>query len=423
MQRLILDNGMRVLLLPQEDTRVFTLDVWVQAGSRYENGYHGGISHLMEHMLFKGTERRTSRDISLAMDAVGGVMNAYTGQEATRYYIQTLGEYADAALDLLSDMLLHTTIPERELALERQVVLEEIAMYEDSAEDTAHDSLTEAVWKGSGLGAPISGTRESVLAIDREELLRFLRDKYTPDRMVMVCAGSFDPVAVEKQIRQDFGSCPTGTRPDIPDSPLFIPSIVSQKKAYEQVSLELGFPGLPSDSPERYALSLLTAVVGDGESSRLYQRLREELGLTYGIYAVHYACLGAGMYTVSASVSPKNQMQALEEIGKVLTQLVEEGITEEELVRAKARAKAALIMSQETVAARAAREGRSERLFGRSVKVQEVLEAWERITCADVLRLARQIFVNTPALSVVGPVEEEEAYRPVLEAAFPSARI
>ena len=190
MERIVLDNGLRLLMLPQPDARVFTLDVWVGAGSRYEQGFHGGISHLTEHMLFKGTETRSSRDISLAMDDIGGVINAYTGQEHTRYYIKTLREFVGQALELLADMLLCSAIPQRELELERQVVLEEIAMYEDSPEDTAHDGLTEMVWQGGMLGAPISGTRESVMAIDREELLRFLRERYTPDNMLVALLAS-----------------------------------------------------------------------------------------------------------------------------------------------------------------------------------------------------------------------------------------
>ncbi len=423
MQHITLENGLQLLLLPFADAHVFTLDIWVTVGSRYEAGYHSGIAHLTEHMLFKGTEKRTARDISVAVDHIGGLLNAYTGQEHTRYYMQTLGEYAGQAVELLTDMLLHPTIPERELQLERQVVLEEIAMYEDSPEDVAHDSLIRQVWQGSSLSAPISGTRESVTAIEREELLRFLQECYTPERMFIVCGGCFDAAAIEDMVRREFGSRPKGNGCPAAAAPVFTPGIVTCQKDNEQVCLELGFPGLSVDDPDRFTLTLLTALVGDGETSRLYQRLREELGLVYGVFAVQYACRDVGMYTISASTSPDKQRQVLQEIGGVLTRLLEQGITEEELQRTKVRIKTAFLMSLETVAARAAREGRNQRRFGRAVPVEEVLAAWEQVTCEDILRLARRLFSPVPALSAVGPVMPQQEYETVLATCFPAGRI
>ena len=416
MERIVLDNGLRLLLLPRPDSRVFTLDVWVGAGSRYEQGFPAGISHLTEHMLFKGTETRTSRDISLAMDDIGGVINAYTGQEHTRYYVKTLSEFAEQAVELLADMLLHAAIPERELELERQVVLEEIAMYEDSPEDTAHDGLTELVWQGGSLGANISGTRESVLATGREDLLRFLGRRYTPDNMLVVCAGGFDMPAIRRAVEATFGERSRGKGHPTDDTPTFVPGIFRRVKPYEQVSLELAFPGLAVDAPERFALSLLTALLGDGESSRLYQRLREELGLVYGVYTTHYASRDVGMYTISASTSPDNQVQVLEEIGGVLTRFVAEAVTPEELARTKTRVKTGFLMSLETVAAHAAREGRSEWVLGRSVPVEEVLAAWEAVTAEDILALARRLFCGATALAAVGPAAEEPVLQQTLTA-------
>lgn len=422
MERIVLDNGLRLLLLPEKDSRIVTLDAWVDAGSRFETGYRSGISHLAEHMVFKGTETRSSLDISLAMDDIGGLINAYTGQEHTRYYVKTLGEYAPQALELLLDMLLHAAVPARELELERQVVLEEIAMYEDSPEDVAHDTLAESVWQGHPLGAPISGTRESVGAIDREELLRFFRNRYTPDRMLLVCAGDFDRDTIVSMVEQAFADRPVSTEAESLSPPSFRASIVRRRKENEQVCLELGFPGLSSTAPQRYTLTLLTALLGDGESSRLYQRLREELGLVYGVYAVHYGSKDCGLYTISVSTSAENQQVVLEEIGGVLTALLTDGVSAEELTRVKKKVKTAFVMSLETVAARAAREGRSEHLSARSVSVEEVLAAWERVTAEDILRLARQIFGGVPALSAVGPVAEEAVYRAALET-FPATTI
>ena len=418
MQRIELNNGLRLLLLPEAAARVFTLDVWLSVGSRYEEGFPAGIAHLAEHMLFKGTERRTSRQISEEMDNMGGVMNAYTGQEYTRYYIQTLGEYAFQAVDLLTDMLLHASIPEKELESERRVVLEEIAMYEDSAEDLAHDSLVEHVWQGDPLGTPISGTPQSVSDIDRATLRRFLQENYTADRITVVCAGDFDPAAMEELLRRELDDLPVGRGLKMGEPPVFHDGVVCRRKDFEQVSLELGFRGLSTGAPDRFALSLLTSIVGGGESSRLYQRLREELGLTYGIFAANYDNHGAGIYAICASVSPENQRQALLEIGCELRRLTEEGISEEELRRTKAHAKIALLMSQETVAARAARVGRGEVVLGKQTSVDEVLARWDSLCAADLQALARRIFGATPALAAVGPVATREEYALWLQEAF-----
>ncbi len=420
MQLIQLDNGLRLLLLPEEHARVFSLDVWVTVGSRYEAGYPGGIAHLAEHMLFKGTARRTARQIAEETDNIGGVMNAYTGQEYTRYYIQTLGEYAAEAVDLLTDMLLHPALLDKELEPERRVVLEEIAMYEDSADDLAHDSLVEFVWQGNSLGAPISGTRQSVEAIDRETLYRFWQAHYTPDRMTVVCAGAFDPAAMEALLCRLWTDVPAGAGLPATTAPTFHPGVVCHRKEFEQVSLELGFPGLPSGDEDRFALSLLNAMVGGGESSRLYQRLREELGLTYGIYTANYDCHGAGLYTVCASVSPENQRQALLEIGRVITCLAREGVTEAELRRTKTHAKTAFLMGLETVAARAGRAGRGEVILGRQTPVGEVLARWDVLTAADLHRLARRLFSAPPALAAVGPVATQADYGAWLQEAFAS---
>lgn len=418
MERIVFDNGFRLLLLHQADCPVCTLDVWVGVGSRYEQGYHGGISHLAEHMVFKSTHSRSSLEISLAMDDIGGAINAYTGQEHTRYYVKTLGEYSEQALELLADLLLHPAVPSRELELEREVVLEEIAMYEDSPEDLTHDLLVGQVWQKHPMGDLVSGTRESVSAIEREELLRFYGEHYVPNRMVMVCAGDFDRDSMLSAVERLFGSLPAGEALPSQPSPWFCQGFALHPKDNEQVCMELGFPGLSSLDEERHALSLFTCLLGDGESSRLFQRLREQLGLVYSVYAVNYAAIDGGVYTISVATTPDKQLMVLKEIGGVLTCLLQDGITDEELARAKKKVKTGLLMSLETVAARAAREGRSEQLRGCSVPVEEVLSAWERVTKEDVLAVARRVLKQPCALAAVGPLLSEDTYRQVL-AEFP----
>ncbi len=414
MEKLVLDNGLRVLLLPLPGAHSASVDVWVEAGSRFEEPAEQGISHFVEHMLFKGTTSRSSRVLSEEMDRLGGSMNAYTTQECTRYYAQVLAENAAETLDILSDMLLHARLTPEDTALERQVILDEIAMYEDIGEDLAHEALCAAVWAGSPLGRPICGTRETVAAIDAPALRRYIAAAYTPERMLAVIAGAFDRQAVLACLHAGLGSLPWGGGRPAADAPAFHPGLALRPKDFEQSCLELGFPGLAAGDPRRYAMMLLNYIVGGGVSSRLFQRLREELGLAYAVYSANSAETGAGLFTISASVSPDKQETALREIRGVLTGLLD-GVTDAEFQRARAQAKSAFILGMETVAARAGYAGRNERVFGREISASAVIAALDGVEKREVDALARTLFAGTPvALAVAGPVGAESLYAPYL---------
>lgn len=419
MEKLTLPNGLRVLLLPVPDALSASVGIWVEAGSRYEAPALQGISHFVEHMAFKGTPTRSARQISEEMDLLGGSLNAYTAKEYTRYYAQTLAENARPALELLTDMLLHSKMDPADVALEQGVILEEMAMYEDVGEDLAHEALCASVWPASPLGRPICGTRETVSALSAEDLRRYVREEYTPGRMVAAVAGRFDRGEILDCLGTTLGVLSAGSERPEADAPVFTPGLTLKSKDFEQVSLELAVPGLPAEArtregaDPRYCMMLLNFIVG-GASSRLFLRLREELGLAYSIYSTHYGAKGAGLFTVSAGVSPSQQLRVLEEIREILAGIAD-GVTEEEFLRARAQVKSSYILGMETVAARASYAGRNELLERRAIGEAEVLTALDRLTPADVGGLAASLFTNAPwALSVAGPVEKEEAYAPFL---------
>ena len=418
LEKLRLDNGLRVLLLPVEGALSASVGVWIEAGSRYEAAAKQGISHFVEHMTFKGTAARTARQISEEMDLLGGGMNAYTTKEYTRFYAQTLAENARPAMELLTDMLLHSRMAAEDVELERGVILEEMAMYEDAGEDLAHEALCGAIWPDSPLGRPICGTRETVSAITPQDLLHYVAEEYTPGRMVAVAAGGYNREDMLDCLQSTLGRLKPGAPCPAADTPAFTPGVVLRKKKFEQVSLELAVPGIPSgaeDGDLRYALLLFNFIAGGGASSRLFLRLREELGLAYSVYSTHYASKGAGLFTVSAAVSPKQQFRVLGEIRDILAGLAQ-GIGEEEFLRARAQIKSSFILGLETVAARATYVGRNELLEGRSIRETEVLSALDQLEPRDIERLAARLLQNASwALSAAGKVESKEMYLPFIQ--------
>ncbi|HIZ20164.1 MAG TPA: insulinase family protein [Firmicutes bacterium] len=415
MEKIVLDNGLRVLLLPLAGFRSASVDVWVAAGSRHEREPEQGISHFIEHMLFKGTARRSARDISEEMDRLGGSVNAYTAKEYTRYYCQCLGESAVPALDILCDMLASPRLDPAEMERERGVILDEMAMYEDSGEDVAHEALCAAVWPHSPLGRAICGLTETVATLTAEDLRRYMRRHYTPERMVAVAAGRFDREGVLRLLRDTLGALPRGEGVPQPDAPAFTPSLALKPKEFEQTSLVLATPGLPAGDPRRYAMSLLNFIVGGGASSRLFQRLREELGLAYSVYSASYASRGAGLFTVAASFSADRQEQVLSELQAVLRGLPG-SISEEEFARARAQVKASFILGLETVASQASYAGRNELLEGREIPPEEAIAALERLTAEDVNALADELLRDPRrALSVAGEIRGRAFYEPFLK--------
>lgn len=410
MEKLEWENGLRILLLPEEDALSASLDIWVEAGSRYEDPAEQGISHFAEHMLFKGTGKRTARQISEEIDALGGSLNAYTTRQYTRFYAQVLAASPHPAepgqvLDILLDMLLCSRFDPSELRMERGVILEEIAMYEDIGEDLAHEALCGSVWPDSPMGRPVCGRPETVGRITAPVLRRYVSRTYTPERMLVVLAGHFVRDDLLIKLERTLGKKPRGTGRPAGDAPAFRPGVILLCRPFEQVSLEIGFPGLSYDDERRYAMMLLNFIVGGGASSRLFQRLREERGLAYSVYSSHEAATGAGLFTISASVAPANQQEVLREIRGILDGLCRgEGTTSAELARARAQIKASVILGMETVASRSYYAGQNEFFSGRDIPVRELLSRFDAVTLEQVQSLAEATFAGPFAYAAAGPV-------------------
>ncbi|MDD3833470.1 MAG: pitrilysin family protein [Oscillospiraceae bacterium] len=414
MEKQTLQNGLRIIYLPIEGAYSASVGIWVSAGSCHESIDQQGISHFIEHMIFKGTTKRSAKDISEEMDLLGGRINAYTAKEYTRYYAQTLAENAVSAMDILCDMLLNPLIDPDELERERGVILDEMAMYEDSGEDVAHEALYASVWSNSPLGRPICGIKDTVSGFTSDNLREYIHGNYTPDRMVAVVAGSFDRPGMDRLIQNTLGTMKSGGGIHPLDNPEFTPSLSLTKKRFEQTSLVLAMPGLPSGDSRRYAIMVLNFIVGGGASSRLFQRLREELGLAYSVYSSHSASKGGGLFTVSASFSADRQEMVLTEINEVLKGMLD-GVTAEEFDRARAQIKASNIMGLETVAARASFAGHNELIEGRQITSKEILENLNALTRSDIDNLAAEV-IGSPAraLSVAGNTKSRSFYKNLL---------
>ncbi|MEN6521971.1 MAG: pitrilysin family protein [Armatimonadota bacterium] len=403
----ILPNGIRVLseYVPYVDS--VSVGVWVDTGSRDEHGKSRGASHFIEHMLFKGTECRSARQIADEMDTLGGHLNAFTDKETTWYYAKVLSEHLPATVDILADMILHSTFDEVELDREKNVILEEIKRYEDTPDDLVHDLFAQTLWHSHPLGNPVIGTSKSVEEFNSESLLAHLHNAYTPDNMVVAAAGNIRHDTLVELIENHFSGMNGCRHPrtNVPavasgDSKLTV-------KPIEQVHLCIGTKGFSHDSEEKYILAVLDAVLGGGMSSRLFQEIRENRGLVYSIGSYSACYREGGMFAVYAGTSGKNAETVIDLVRKEFELIKTEKLGEIELVRAKNQIKGALVLGQESMSNRMSRMANSELYFGRIIPIQEIIEAIMKVTADNVIRIANELFVDGQiALAAVGPFKQ-----------------
>lgn len=399
-----LPNGIRVLseYVPYVDS--VSVGVWVDAGSRDEHGKSRGVSHFIEHMLFKGTERRSARQIADEMDTLGGHLNAFTDKETTWYYAKVLSEHLPTTVDILADMILHSTLDEVELDREKNVILEEITRYEDTPDDLVHDIFAQTLWHSHPLGNPVIGTRSAVEGFDRDSLLKHLHKAYTPDNMVVSAAGNIRHGTLVELIERYFNEMIGRQNPRNP-----VPAIASgdsklTTKPVEQVHFCIGTRGYCQSCEDKYILAVLDAVLGGGMSSRLFQEIRENRGLVYSIGSYSASYREGGMFAVYAGTSQKNAEIVIDLVRKEFELIKTEKLGEIELVRAKNQIKGALVLGQESMSNRMSRMANSELYFGRIIPVQEIIEAVMKVTADDVIRIANELFVDGQiAFAAVGP--------------------
>jgi len=405
-QRTTLDNGIRVLSEKVPGCHSVSLGVWVNNGSRHESAELNGISHFVEHMLFKGTDRRSAQAIAREVDSVGGLLNGFTSREYSCYFVKILAEKLPMAVDLLGDLLCHSRFDLDDIEKERRVILQEIAMIEDNPEESIHDHFAHAFWSGHPLGMPVIGTRETVGDIDRQQMLSFMGERYVGDNLCVVAAGSLDHEELVTLVEQALGGIDSFGVEQKEVPPVVDRQIVVVNRDLEQTHICLGVEGLPQNHTDRYGTYLLNTILGGNMSSRLFQKVREELGLAYSVYSYHHNHTDSGAFIIYAGTSSEGAPLVTRTILEELTRLRYESVSNEELQSAKDYLKGGMMLSMESMDTRMTRLAKNE-LFVRGVGIslEESRELIDAVTVELVQHLAEKLFINdTLNLHVTGRV-------------------
>jgi len=387
--------------------RSVSVGFWVDVGARDEPPELAGAAHLLEHLLFKGTDDRSARDIAEAFDAVGGELNAYAAHEHTCFYARVVDDDLPLAIDVLCDMFLHGALRTDDLASEQRVVLEEIHMANDVPEDRVHDLFAETAWPSHELGRPILGSEETVSGIRRQPLYDHYRRYYVPDRLIVAVAGStgHDRVAELLQTRLPAGSKPV-RRGSQGDARFAGAKAAYERRDSEQVHLVWGFESLARDDLDRYALYVVNALYGGGMSSRLFQEIREDRGLAYSVYSGHHGYVETGFFNVYAGTQASDAATVLQIARDQAAAVADGAAGDDEVERAKGQVKGSLVLSMDDPGGRMTRIGRSEQVHGEILTVDDLLARIDAVTPGDVARVAKRVFcAGEPVLACVGAVE------------------
>jgi len=406
----VLPNGLTLLTEAMPHVRSVAIGVWLKQGSRHESDAHSGISHFIEHMVFKGTKNRNAERIAAEVDSIGGHMDAFTAKEYAAFHLKVLDEHLPLAVEILGDIVLNPLFDAVEMGKEKKVIFEEINMVEDTPDDLVMERFTQAIWRGHPLGRPILGTKKTVTAFRRDDLAGFFERVYRPANLVVAAAGHLDHKAVSALIARNFGNLAAGRTHRNGGPPKLVPSIITRsKKELEQVHLCLGTRACAQSHDDRYPTYILNTVLGGSMSSRLFQNVREKRGLVYSISSGVSSYSDTGLMTVYAGTS----LDSLDEvIGLTLDELRrmrEEPVPAEELRRAKDHLKGSLMLSLESTGSRMNNMARQEIYFGRQFTLDEILARIEAVQQEDVLRIAGHIFKGDLAMSVLGNLN---GYRP-----------
>ncbi len=399
-----LKNGLRVVAENIPGLSSVSVGVWIKAGSMMELPHERGLSHLMEHMAFKGTTHRTARQLAEDMDALGGQVNAATGRTSTMYYARMLDEELPKGIELLADITCNASMPKEELEKERKVILEEIAMVEDMPEEVIFDLINEALYRGGTLAHPILGDKSGISRYSLAEVLAFKNTYYTPHNALLSVAGHVDIQQLRSLAEEHFGHWQGGTEQMYPDNTVnAAPIVLAVDKQSEQTHLCLGYRGVAEGSADRYALAAFSNILGGGMSSRLFQTIREEHALVYTVFSSPTGYPGCGDFIIYAAATPENASSVVREIHAVCNCLLEEGITGKELEQTKVLLKTNIVLAEESAYHRMQKLGNDELVFKREIPVKEMLDKVDAVTREDVLRLAKQTLSQKPSAALIGP--------------------
>lgn len=409
----VLDNGATIVTEEIPGVHSVAIGFWVKTGSRFEAPEEAGISHLIEHLLFKGTSKRDAKQIAESIEAVGGQINAFTSKEYTCYYARVLAEYLPLAVDVLADMLCNSLFREDDIAREKHVVAEEIGMYEDTPDDIIHDYFSRTIWKNHPLGRPIIGTNDSLSRITRDHILSYYKRHYCPSNLVVALAGRFQQNEAVDLLETALGALPSGSINNNITPPQTTAALQTFYRDLEQVQICMGVPGVSLYDEKIYVLQILNIILGGAASSRLFQRIREERALVYAIYSYSLAFLDSGLFTVYAGTNPANCQDVLDLTWEEIQKIKESGLTDQELSRAKTQVKGSLLLAQESVLHHMHRLGKSELVYHRLIAIEEILKKIAALTGDDVQAFARDLFdPEHLTITVLGPLNENQITYP-----------
>ncbi len=396
------ESGLRVVLENIPSVRSVTIGVWILTGSRNETDINNGISHLIEHMMFKGTKKRTAQEIAEAFDSIGGQVNAFTSREYTCYYARVIDTHKEHALEVLSDMFFNSKFDEKELEREKKVVSEEIKMYEDAPDDIVHDLLSKAAFGSHSLGYPILGTDSHLQSFTREDLFEYKRKFYNPENVVISVAGNVDTDFISK-VESYFDNFENERISNKIEKPIFLAEDLNRSKDTEQAHLCFGYEGIPINDERYSSLAVLNNVLGGSMSSRLFQEVREEKGLAYSVFSHHSSYLDSGLLTIYAGTGNDSLPALKSTIESTLENLVSEGITDKELKNSQEQLKGQIMLSLENTSSRMMRNGRNELLLGKHRSLDDIILDLNAVNHKSIKEISNQVFSARPAIALVAP--------------------
>jgi len=395
-------NGVRIILEEIPTVRSVAIGIWIKTGSRHETKELNGISHFLEHMFFKGTEKRTSQEIAEAFDSIGGQVNAFTSKEYTCYYAKVLDNHAPYALEVLSDMFFHSRFDPEEVEKEKKVVLEEIKMYEDTPDDIVHDLLNKAIFENHPLGYPILGTEETLESFTQDTLREYMERTYTPENVVISIAGNVKDSFIS-EVEKYFGSYERKSQISTKADPTFHKNSIVRRKETEQAHLCLGFEGIPIGDRFIYPLIVANNILGGSMSSRLFQDVREKRGLAYSIFSYHTSYEDTGTVTIYGGTGANQLEDLFSTIWKTIDVLKENGITEKELKNSKEQLKGNLMLSLESTNSRMSRNGKNELILKEHKSLDEMVQLIDAVTKDEVNDIFQRIFNSSYSVSLISP--------------------
>lgn len=417
-QKSVLPNGIRIITEAMPHVRTASLGIWVATGSRYEAASIHGISHFLEHLFFKGTHRRNALEIAQAVDALGGQMNAFTDREHTCFYVKVLANHLPTVVDILADMLLNSALEPEAIERERQVITEEIKMYEDSPDELVQDLVAQTIWNGHPLGRSVIGTRMTVAGLTREHFVQYLDQRYRPDNLVISAAGDIEHDAVLSLLSSHLGEWDGRATTQPTESPPLTPSVSIRTKDIEQVHLCLATRGLPQADNDLYVMEVLDNVLGSGMSSRLFHEIREKRGLVYTISSYAAAYREGGLFIIYAAMSPEGGPEVIRLTFDEIVALPDT-LTDAEVARAKESLKGNVMLSLESTGSRMYKLARSELYYGRQIGLDEIIGRIDAVTTDAVRQMALEIFTpDQLAMAAIGPFAAAGPQRADLERTF-----